>query len=76
MVRCLIGILLLISTSSAFADPILLLLLRMARDKALSASVEASVDSMQQKSTIPSPKYGFALPTTARQRGAAGARHA
>ena len=69
MVRCIIGVLILFSTSAAFADPILLLLLRMARDKALSASVEASVESMQQKSNIPSPLYGFALPTPPIQRG-------
>ena len=69
MVRCLIGLLILFSTSAAFADPILLLLLRMARDKAVSASVEAGVESMQQKSNIPSPVYGFALPTPPIPRG-------
>ena len=63
MVRCLIGVLILFSTSAAFADPVLLLLLRFARDKALSASIEAGVNSVQKSSTIPSPVYGFSLPT-------------
>ena len=63
MIRCLIGVLLLCSTSAAFADPILLLLLRMVRDKAVSASIEASVDNLRQPNkTMPSPTYGFALP--------------
>ena len=63
MVRCLIGVLLLCSASAACADPILLLLLRFARDQAISASLEAGVGSVKQESTIPSPVYGFALPT-------------
>ena len=62
MVRCLIGVLMLFSTSAAYADPLLLLLLRFARDQVLSASVEAGVTSLQKSSTIPSPVYGFALP--------------
>ena len=69
MVRCLIGVLVLSWASAAFADPILLLLLRMARDKALSASVEAGVNALQQNSTLPSPVYGFALPTPPIPRG-------
>ena len=70
MIRCLIGVLLLCSASAAFADPILLLLLRMVRDKAVSASIEASVDNLRQPNkTMPSPAYGFALPTPAIPRG-------
>ena len=70
MIRCLIGVLLLCSASAAFADPILLLLLRMVRDKAVSASIEAGVDNLrQQNKTMPSPVYGFALPTPAIPRG-------
>ena len=70
MVRCFVGILVLSWTSAAFADPILLLLLRMARDKAISASLEAGVNSIQQQnSTMPSPAYGFALPTPPIPRG-------
>ncbi len=64
MVRCLIALLLLCFTSVAAADPVLLLLLRFARDRALSASLEAGVTSLQQQyATVPSPVYGFALPT-------------
>ena len=63
MVRCLVGVLILCSASAACADPVLLLLLRMARDRAMSASIEAGVNSLQRHSTIPSPVYGFALPT-------------
>jgi hypothetical protein len=70
VIRCIIGALILVSTSSALADPILLLLLRVARDRAVSASLEAGVNSMrQQNQTIPSPVYGFALPTPAIPRG-------
>jgi hypothetical protein len=69
VLRWLIGVLMLCLTSAAVADPILLLLLRMARDRALSASIEAGVNTMQQSSTIPSPLYGFALPTPAIPRG-------
>ncbi len=63
MIRCLICVLLLFSASAAYADPILLLLLRMVRDQTISASVEAGVGAMQRGATIPSPVYGFALPT-------------
>jgi hypothetical protein len=63
MIRCLICVLLLFSASAAYADPILLLLLRMVRDQAISASVEAGVGALQRGATIPSPVYGFALPT-------------
>ena len=69
MLRCLVGVLILCSTSVACADPVLLLLLRMARDRAISASIEAGVNSLQQNSTIPSPLYGFALPTPALPTG-------
>jgi hypothetical protein len=63
MIRCLICVLLLFSASAAYADPILLLLLRMVRDQAISASVQAGVGALQQGATIPAPVYGFALPT-------------
>jgi hypothetical protein len=69
MVRYLVAALLMVSTSTALADPILLLLLRMARDKAVTASLEASVNNLQRPATIPSPVYGFALPTPAIPRG-------
>jgi hypothetical protein len=52
------------------ADPLLLLLLRFARDKAVTSSLEAGVNSMRQpSSTNPTPSYGFALPTPAIPRG-------
>jgi hypothetical protein len=64
VIRCLICVLLFSFALPASADPtILLLLLRMARDKAISASLEAGVNSLRPESTIPSPTYGFALPT-------------
>ena len=70
MIRCIAGLLIMFSTSSAMADPILLLLLRFARDKAVTASLEAGVNNMrQQYATNPSPSYGFALPTPAIPRG-------
>jgi hypothetical protein len=57
-------------TSLASADPILLLLLRFARDRAVSASFEAGVNNLRQpNTTLPSPVYGFALPTPAIPRG-------
>src|SRR3954470_20870014 len=71
MIRCIAGLLVMFWTSSALADPtILLLLLRFARDKAVTASLEAGVNNMrQQYSTTPSPSYGFALPTAEIPRG-------
>jgi hypothetical protein len=70
MVRCIVGALIFSFASTAYADPILLLLLRFARDRAVSASIEAGVTNMQrQYSTVPSPTYGFALPTPAIERG-------
>ncbi len=66
MIRCIIGVLILLSSSAALADPILLLLLRVARDRAVTASIEAGVNNLrQQGQTIPSYAYGFALPTPA-----------
>ncbi len=70
MIRCIAGALILLTSSTAFADPILLLLLRFARDRAVTASIEAGVTGMQQQyPTIPSATYGFALPTPAITRG-------
>ena len=63
-VRGLIATILLGLAVPASADPVLLLLLRFARDRAISTSLEAGYNSMQQPyATIPSPVYGFALPT-------------
>ena len=63
-VRGLIAAILLGLAVPASADPVLLLLLRFARDRAISTSLEAGYNSMRQPyATIPSPVYGFALPT-------------
>ena len=70
MIWCLIGVLLLCSASAAFADPILLLLLRAVRDSAMSSAFEAGVNNLrQQNQSMPSPTYGFALPTPPIPRG-------
>jgi hypothetical protein len=65
LIRLLICCLLLTCASTACADPILLFLLRMARDKAISASLESGYNTVRepQGSTLPSPVYGFVLPT-------------
>ncbi len=70
MIRCLIGLLLLSSASAACADPVLLLLLRMMRDQAISASLEAGVGAMRQEAQ-PQPIHVYALPTPAVQEGGA-----
>ena len=70
MIRCIIGGLILLSSSAALADPILLLLLRAARDHVVTASLEAGVNNLKQPGpTIPTYAYGFALPTPAIPRG-------
>jgi hypothetical protein len=63
MLRSLIFILLLGSASTAFADPILLLLLRTLRDQAISASLEAGYNSVQRAPALSAPTFGYALPT-------------
>jgi hypothetical protein len=69
VVRCLIYLLLLCSASAAYADPVLLLLLRMLRDQAISSSLEAGVTSLRQPPSPQSPAYGFALSTPPGPRG-------
>ena len=70
MIRCVISVLIPLSMSSAFADPILLLLLRVARDRAVSASLEAGVNGMRpQYPSMQTPAYGFALPMPPIPRG-------
>lgn len=63
MLRCLICVLLLGSASAAYADPVLLLLLRMIRDQAITNSLEAGYNSMQRLPAPAPPTYGYALPT-------------
>jgi hypothetical protein len=61
--RMIIGIVLLSVCASASAvEPFMLLLLRMARDKAISASIERGVGALTQTPATPAPLYGYALP--------------
>ena len=69
MLRCLIYVLLLCSASAAYADPVLILLLRMIRDQAISSSLEAGVTSLRQAPSPRSPAYGFALSSPPVPRG-------
>ena len=64
MIRCLVCVVLLLTSSAAYSvDPILLLLLRMMRDQAISASLEAGVGALKQEPSSQAPAFGFALPT-------------
>lgn len=69
MLRCLIYVLLLCSASAAYADPVLILLLRMIRDQAISSSLEAGVTSLRHAPPPRSPAYGFALSSPPVPRG-------
>jgi len=69
VLRCLIYVLLLCTASAACADPVLILLLRMIRDQAISSSLEAGVTSLRQAPSPRSPAYGFALPSPPVPRG-------
>ncbi len=63
MIRCLICVMLLSSSSAAYAlEPMLILLLRMLRDQAISSSIEAGVESLRQKSPPQPLLSGFAQP--------------
>ena len=69
MIRCLVCVLFLFSASAAYADPVLLLLLRMLRDQAISSSLEAGVTSLRQPLSPQAPAYGFALSSPPGPRG-------
>ena len=69
MARCLIYVLLLCSASVAYADPVLILLLRMIRDQVISSSLEAGVASLRNAPSLSPPAHGFALPTPPVARG-------
>jgi hypothetical protein len=69
VLRCLIYVLLLCSASAAYADPVLILLLRMIRDQAISSSLEAGVTSLRHAPPPRSPAYGFALSSPPVPRG-------
>lgn len=63
MIRCLVCVMLLSSASAAYAlDPMLILLLRMIRDQAISSSIEAGVESLRQQSPPQPPVSGIAQP--------------
>ena len=63
MIRWLVCVVLLLCSSAAYSiDPILLLLVRMMRDHAVSASVEAGVNSLRQAAPPQAPKFGYGLP--------------
>ena len=69
-IRWLVCVVLMLCSSAAYSiDPILLLLLRMMRDHAISASVEAGVNSLRQAAPPQAPTFGYALPTTPEPQG-------
>ncbi len=60
--RCLILILLLVFSTTAVAlEPILILVLRMLRDQAISTSIERGVGVMRQQPAAPQQPFGYAL---------------
>ena len=64
LARCLVCVLcLFLSSTAAAIDPILLLLLRMARDQAISMSIERGVGALRQEPAPPPVTFGYALPT-------------
>lgn len=70
MIRWLVCVVLLLCSSAAYSlDPILLLLVRMMRDHAISASVEAGVNSLQQAAPPQAPKFGYGLPNAPEPQG-------
>lgn len=70
MIRSLVCVVLLLFSSAAYSiDPIFLLLVRMMRDHAVSASLEAGVNSLRQESPSQVPKFGYALPTAPEPEG-------
>lgn len=70
MIRWLVCAVLLLCSSAAYSlDPILLLLVRMMRDHAISASVEAGVNSLRQETPPQAPKFGYGLPNTPEPQG-------
>jgi len=71
MLRTLVCVMLLSVSSASWAiDPILLLLLRMARDQILTSSVQAGVDSIIEEPRPAAPVFGYALPVQPPEKGA------
>lgn len=70
MLRNLLCVVLLSLPSAAWSlDPILLLLLRMARDQAISYALEAGVDRMREVPQSLAPTFGYALPSSPPEQG-------
>lgn len=60
--RCLILMLLLVCSTAAVAlEPVLILVLRMLRDQAISTSIERGVGVMRQQPSEPQRPFGYAL---------------
>ena len=71
MLRSLICVMLLSVSSAAWSiDPILLLLLRMARDQIFTSSLQAGVESVLEQPQPSAPTFGYALPSQPPERGA------
>ena len=70
MWRKLVCVVLLCIPSAAWSiDPILLLLLRMARDQIIASSLEAGVEALREEPRPAAPTFGYALPSQPPERG-------
>lgn len=70
MIRWLVCVVLLLGSSAAYSlDPMLLLLVRMMRDHAISTSVEAGVNSLRQDAPPQAPKFGYGPPKPPEPQG-------
>lgn len=70
MLRSLICVALLAVSSAAWpVDPILVMLLRMVRDQAISASVQAGVEALRENPPQRAPIFGYALPSAPLEAG-------
>lgn len=70
MLRSLICVVLLAVSSAAWpVDPILVMLLRMVRDQAISASVQAGVEALRENPPQRAPIFGYALPSAPLEAG-------
>ena len=70
MIRWLVCVVLLLCSTAAYSlEPILLLLVRMMRDHAVSASVEAGVNSLRKDAPPQAPSFGYTLPNPPEPQG-------
>ncbi len=68
--RCLILIMLLTSSTTALAlEPVLILVLRMLRDQAISMSIERGVGAMRQEPSAPAQPFGYPLASSPIESG-------